>query len=177
MALRDDLGCRLCGGGKRAKKPDEKDSVKTPKEILSDNIIQLKAMANPSASIGDVLGEIEKIVTDVGANPTTPVSSLIAAIPASKRATILASAMAISTRPKQRVEFITGQDEKLEKLDDLVRMTLLAKKSLCLAIQYAIHTEYQDNKGEIGWQKMMKDLGDKMSSQSSADESGGCITM
>ena len=176
------LACRLSGGGKRAKKQDGVDNVKTPKDIkqiLNDNIVQLKAMQNPSASIGDVLGEIEKIVADVGANPSTPVSSVFEAIPISKRATILASAMSISTRPEERIEFITEQvlGEKLEKLDNLARMTLLAKKSLCQSIQYAIHTEYQDNKGDIGWQKMMKDLADKMSSQSSTDTNSGCIAM
>ena len=176
------LACRLSGGGKRAKKQDGVDNAKTPKDIkqiLNDNIVQLKAMQNPSASIGDVLGEIEKIVADVGANPSTPVSSLFEAIPVSKRATILASAMSISTRPEERIEFITEQvlGEKLEKLDNLARMTLLAKKTLCQSIQYAIHTEYQDNKGDIGWQKMMKDLADKMSSQSSTDTNSGCIAM
>jgi len=80
---------------------------------LNDNIVQLKAMQNPSASIGDVLGEIEKMAADVGANPSTPVSFLFDAIPASKRATILASAMSISTRPEERIEFITEQVKSL----------------------------------------------------------------
>lgn len=70
-------------------------------------------MQNPSASIGDVLGEIEKMAADVGANPSTPVSFLFDAIPASKRATILASAMSISTRPEERIEFITEQVKSL----------------------------------------------------------------
>jgi len=57
-------------------------------------------------------------------------------------------------------------------------MTLMAKKTFCLSIRYAIHTEYQDNKEDIGWQKMMKDLADKMSSrQSSTDTNSGCIAI
>lgn len=71
-----------------------------------------------------------------------------------------------------------GAGEKLEKLDNLARMTLMAKKTFCLSIRYAIHTEYQDNKEDIGWQKMMKDLADKMSSrQSSTDTNSGCIAI
>ena len=146
------LACRLCGGGKRVEKPDEKDSVKTPKDIkqtLTENIVQLKAMTDPHASIINVINEIVQIVADVKDNPNAPVLSLPDAIPVSKKASILVSTMAISTRPEQHIEFITEQvlGERLEKLDNILRMTVIAKKkSLCLSIQYAIHTEYQDSK-------------------------------
>ena len=127
MNLGGLLACRLCGGGKRVEKPDEKDSVKTPKDIkqtLTENIVQLKAMTDPHASISNVINEIVKIVPDVKDNPTAPVLSL------SKKATILVSTMAISTRPEQHIEFITEQvlGERLEKLDNILRMTVIAKK-------------------------------------------------
>ena len=90
------------------------------------------------ASIINVINEIVKIVADVKDNPTVPVSSWSGAIPVSKKATILVSTMAISTRPEQHIEFITEQGERLEKLDHILRMTVIARKIPCLNMLFTL---------------------------------------
>eukprot|EP00435_Cladocopium_sp_Y103_P035622 s2667_g9.t1 len=177
------VALKQMGGGKRAKKMmDElKDEVKTPKDIktiLGENLTQLKAMAEPSGAIRAVVNEVERILTDVKANPNTPVSSLFDAVPVANRANILSTTMTVSPRAEDRIAYITEQvlGDRMEQMDDALRMTTLAKTTLCLAIQYAIHTEFQDNKGCIAWQKMMKALADKMSSPPT-DANSRCAVM
>ena len=174
----------LRGGGKRAKKSaDDKEAgnPKSPKDIkniLAENLVQLKSMPEPNGAIRAVVVEVEKIMADVKADPNTPVSSLFDAVPVADRANILSSTMTTSSRIEDRIAFITEQvlGEKIEQVDDHLRLTSLAKTMLCLSIQYAIHIEFQDNKGNIGWQKMLKALADKMSSPPS-DANGRCAVM
>lgn len=178
------LCVKLLGGGKRAKKAmdEPKDEVKTPKDIktiLGENLTQLKSLPDPNGAIRAVVIEVEKIMADVKANPDTPVSSLFDAVPVAKRANILSSTMTVSPRAEDRIAFITEQvlGEKVENLDDALRMTSLAKTTLCLTIQFAIHSEFQDNKGGIGWQRMLKALADKMSAPPPNASDGRCAVM
>ena len=182
--LRETPSCTMVvamrGGGKRAKsKADDADTAPIKvKQLLKDNITRLKSFSG-SETIQTVLVEVEKIVQNVADNPVTPVSSMFDAIPASKKASILSSTIGHSTRADERVEFIAEQvmGEMIERLSEQERMTVLAKKTMCLAVRYAIHSEFQDAKGDIGWQQMMKALADKMAEPVSETRGNRCLLM
>ena len=175
------LTIAMRGGGKRPKKKaDDADMMPIKvKQLLSDNIVRLKSLTGSGEAIQNVLAEVEKIVKNVADNPATPVSSMFDTIPVSKKASILSSTIGHSTRADERVEFIAEQvlSEMMERLSEQERMTALAKKTLCLAVRYAIHSEFQDAKGDIGWQQMMKALADKMAEPVSETSGNRCLVM
>eukprot|EP00438_Fugacium_kawagutii_P024325 Skav216809 [mRNA] locus=scaffold135:29841:30275:- [translate_table: standard] len=141
-----------------------------------DKLVQLKAHRDASPVIGLVVAEVEKLIQSVAEHPDAPVSHLFGAVPVAKKAQIVSMVMNVSTRADERAIYIAEQvfDKLMDDVVGLSRATETAKATLGLAIQFLVHSEFEDNRGAIGWQKMVNVLAKQMTEAREADPNRCC---
>ena len=170
----DMVRCEIlfAGGGKRAKVPkDAEDIQKSPKDLkqkVLGNVIQLKALQPVPALTQDVITQIEQIMASAVENPDKVASAMIDRVPKETLGIIIANLHTSSPRPEGKIDFILSHvmPRMIESTDELVAHANLAKQTLALALQYAVHLEFEDAGRGIGWQNLVKVMTSKATSTS-----------
>ena len=141
-------------------------------------LLQLEDASITSTTITEVVQRTKLILKEIEDKPDEVVSVLLKKIDKTKLTKIMTGTLGSGTRVSARSRFITENvmSDISNSLEAHSYKLKLAKEVMTFSVQYALMTQYCDEKGEVAWQKLMENVATLIAKPSDEGASAGACS-